>query len=50
MSAAGRWVCVADGLADGVRETGVGSVAAGAEALAGLPAAGAAFPETGVGA
>jgi hypothetical protein len=50
MSAVGRWVCVADGLADGVGETGAGSVVTGAEALAALPAAGLAIPVTGVGA
>lgn len=50
MSADGRWVCVADGLADGVGETGVGSVVTEAEPLAVLLAAGAAIPVTGVGA
>jgi hypothetical protein len=34
MSAVGRWVCVADALADGVGETGAGSVAPGPGALA----------------
>jgi hypothetical protein len=50
MSAAGRWVCVADGLADGVGETGAGSVVTGAGALAALLAAGVAIPATEVGA
>ena len=47
MSAIGRWVCVAGGLADGVRETAVGSVVTGAGALAALLAAGAVVPVTG---
>jgi hypothetical protein len=52
MSAVGRRVCVADGLADGdgPGEAGVGSVVPGAGALAVLLASGAAIPVTGVGA
>ncbi|MGH3250197.1 MAG: hypothetical protein ACRDOI_28905 [Trebonia sp.] len=50
MSAAGRWVRVADGLADGVGETGAGSVAMGAGVLAALLTAGVAIPATGAGA
>jgi hypothetical protein len=46
MSAMGRWAC----FAEGVGEAGVGSAVTGAEALAVLPAAGAASPVTGVGA
>ena len=47
-SAVGRWVCV--GFADGMGETGPGSVAAGAAALAALLADGAAIAATGLGA
>jgi hypothetical protein len=47
MSAIGRWAGVADGLAEGVGEAGAGLAVTGAEALAFLPAAGAAIPETG---
>jgi len=48
MSAVGRWVCVAEALADGAGETGVGSVVAAAGTLAVLLAADAAIPVTGV--
>jgi hypothetical protein len=52
MSATGRWLCVADGLAeglaDGVGETAVGSVVAEAETRGVLRAAGTAMSVTGV--
>jgi uncharacterized membrane protein YhiD involved in acid resistance len=44
MSAAGRLVRVADGVASGVGKTGAGSVVTGAETLAALLAADATVP------
>jgi hypothetical protein len=49
MSATGRWVGVADGLADGNGKAGAGSVVTGAEAVAVVLAAGVAVPVVGVG-